>query len=72
VTDTGPDGMLALAIRLFGPFEVWRDGASLPRLRSRKGYRLLALLALRHGREVERSWLAGFWRRSGSMDGSGW
>src|SRR5262249_36596587 len=31
----------------------------LPRLRTRQGHWLLALLALRHGEEVERSWLAG-------------
>jgi predicted ATPase/DNA-binding SARP family transcriptional activator len=49
----------SLAIRLFGPFEVCVNGAPLPRLRSRKGQWLLALLALRHGREVERGWLAG-------------
>jgi DNA-binding SARP family transcriptional activator len=48
-----------LAISLFGPFDARVDGHPLPRLRSRKGYWLLALLALRHGREVERSWLAG-------------
>src|SRR5690242_9540391 len=47
-----------LALRLFGPFEARLNGAPLPRLRTRKGYRLLALLALRHGREVERAWLA--------------
>jgi predicted ATPase/DNA-binding SARP family transcriptional activator/class 3 adenylate cyclase len=47
-----------LAIRLFGPFAVWVYGVPLPRLRSRKGQWLLALLALRRGREVDRSWLA--------------
>jgi predicted ATPase/DNA-binding SARP family transcriptional activator len=48
-----------LTIRLFGPFEVRLRGQPLPRLRSRKGQWLLALLALRHGHEVERAWLAG-------------
>src|SRR2546426_8728938 len=48
-----------LALRLFGPFEARLNGHPLPRLRSRKEYQLLALLTLRHGREVERSWLAG-------------
>src|SRR5713101_3222948 len=48
-----------LAIQLFGPLVVQCHGVPLPRLRSRKGPWLLALLALRHGREVERSWLAG-------------
>src|SRR5262249_55970013 len=55
---TGPGGA-RLTICLFGPFEVRRDGRALPRLRSRKGHQLLALLLLRHGKEVERSWLAG-------------
>src|SRR6266851_1158708 len=49
----------SLAIHLFGPFEVRLHGAPLPRLRFRKGHWLLALLTLRHGREVERAWLAG-------------
>jgi predicted ATPase/DNA-binding SARP family transcriptional activator len=49
----------SLAIGLFGPFEVLLNGVPLPRLRSRKGQWLLALLALRHGTEVERTWLAG-------------
>jgi class 3 adenylate cyclase/DNA-binding SARP family transcriptional activator len=47
-----------LAIHLFGPFEVRVDGVPLPRLRSRKGEWLLALLVLRPG-AVERTWLAG-------------
>lgn len=60
-----------LTIRLFGPMDVRVHGEPLPRLRSRKGYGLLALLVLRHGRPhplspvaevgtpVDRSWLAG-------------
>jgi DNA-binding SARP family transcriptional activator len=52
-------GPASLALPSFGPFEVLLDGAPLPRLRSRKGYWLLALLVLRHDREVERAWLAG-------------
>jgi non-specific serine/threonine protein kinase len=48
-----------LSICLFGPFAVQREGEPLPRLRSRKGHWLLALLTLRHGREVQRGWLAG-------------
>src|SRR5690349_13667057 len=48
-----------LHVRLLGPFEAGLYGNPLPRLPSRKGLWLLALLALRHGREVERSWLAG-------------
>src|SRR5947207_14739131 len=49
----------ALGIRLFGPFEAQLAGQPLPPLRSRKGEWLLALLVLRHGREVERDWLKG-------------
>lgn len=48
-----------LTLKLFGPFEVFVAGKPLPRLRTRKGQWLLALLALRHEQEVERSWLAG-------------
>src|SRR4051812_42134985 len=44
---------------LFGAFEAQVHGRPLPRLRTRRGQWLLALLALRHGREVERTWLAG-------------
>jgi DNA-binding SARP family transcriptional activator len=48
-----------LTLRLFGPFEALRHGEPLPRVRVRKGHWLLALLILRHGGEVDRSWLAG-------------
>jgi predicted ATPase/DNA-binding SARP family transcriptional activator len=48
-----------LEIYLFGPVEVRVGGRPLPRLRSRKGFWLLGLLALRSGREVDRDWLAG-------------
>ncbi len=48
-----------LQIRLLGPFAVQVNGQPLPRLNSRKGHWLLALLVLRKGREVERSWVAG-------------
>ncbi len=48
-----------LQIRLFGPFDVQIDGAPLPPLRTRKDAWLLALLILRHGRPVDRVWLAG-------------
>ncbi len=48
-----------LSLRLLGPFEARVGGVPLRRLRTRRGYWLLALLALRHGRVVERSWLAG-------------
>jgi Predicted ATPase len=48
-----------LELRLLGPFEVRVAGRPIGRLHSRKGLWLLALLALRHGRPVEREWLAG-------------
>ena len=51
--------MNSLEIRLFGPFDVRLDGEPLRPLRSRKGQWILALLALRHDREVARDWLAG-------------
>jgi predicted ATPase/DNA-binding SARP family transcriptional activator len=47
-----------LRIRLFGPFEVRVNGQPIRRLRFRKSQALFALLALRHGQEVERGWLA--------------
>src|SRR5262245_18180339 len=49
----------ALEIRLFGPFDARVQGKPLPTLRSKKGKWILALLALRHDREVARDWLAG-------------
>ncbi len=48
----------ALTIRLFGPFDLCLHGEPVAPLRSRKGQWLLALLVLRHGREVRREWLA--------------
>src|ERR671930_324121 len=50
---------MLFAISLFGPFQVQQHGKPIEGLRSRKGHQLLALLVLRHGAEVERSWLAG-------------
>ena len=46
-----------LKIRLFGTCEAWVEGKPLPRLRSRQGWWLLALLTLRQGRDVSRTWL---------------
>src|SRR5215212_8258980 len=55
-----PDGApVSLSLRLFGPFDARLHGAPLARRHSRKGGWLLALLVLRHGRPVERAWLAG-------------
>src|SRR5262249_20169848 len=48
-----------LEIRLFGPPSVQIDCQPMPRPESRKGVSLQALLALRHGRDVGRVWLAG-------------
>ncbi len=48
-----------LDIRLFGSFSVCIGGQPLAPLHTRKGRYLLALLTLRHEREVEREWLAG-------------
>jgi predicted ATPase/DNA-binding SARP family transcriptional activator len=59
-----------LTLRLFGSFEALLDGQPMPRLRSRKGEWLLALLALRAGRAVERDWLAGvLWPESTKSQG---
>jgi predicted ATPase/DNA-binding SARP family transcriptional activator len=55
-----------LSLRLFGPLEVRIHGQPLPRLHSRKGSLLLALLALRQGAPLDRTWLAGtLWPDSG-------
>jgi len=48
-----------LVIRLLGPMEVRVGGDAIPQLRTRKGLWLLALLALRANRDVDRAWLAG-------------
>jgi predicted ATPase/DNA-binding SARP family transcriptional activator/Tfp pilus assembly protein PilF len=49
----------SLAITLFGPIQVWVQGAHAPAFRSRKSLWLLALLTLRAERSVAREWLAG-------------
>jgi predicted ATPase/DNA-binding SARP family transcriptional activator len=51
--------MPSLTVQLFGPLRVLIGGEPLPRLRTRSVEWLLALLVLRHGRAVDRSWLAG-------------
>src|SRR5947209_19644479 len=61
---------IPLAIRMFGSMEVQLNGATLPRLRTRKGLWLMALLALRQGAEVDRVWLAGqLWPESSETQG---
>jgi predicted ATPase/DNA-binding SARP family transcriptional activator/uncharacterized protein HemY len=47
-----------LTLRFLGNFGVWVGQEPLPKLRSRQGVRLLALLALRASRTVERAYLA--------------
>ena len=54
-----------LEIRLLGPFDVRINSRPLRRLRTRKGQFLLALLALRQSKAVEREWLtATLWPES--------
>src|SRR5262249_956537 len=48
-----------LTIHLFGPLRVLVRGEPMPRARTRSVEWLLALLVLRSGRAVSRSWLAG-------------
>jgi predicted ATPase/DNA-binding SARP family transcriptional activator len=59
--DTGgyEEGTPPFSLRLFGPFQAGVRNQPLGQTFSRKGVWLLALLAVRHGRAVERSWLAG-------------
>src|SRR6476659_188314 len=47
-----------LEAHLFGPLRVFVRGETLPRVRTRSVEWLLALLTLRHGHAVQRSWLA--------------
>ncbi len=58
MTEARSEPQPELQISLMGPFDVRIDGRSMPRVRSRKEHWLLALLVLRHGREVRRDWLA--------------
>jgi DNA-binding SARP family transcriptional activator len=59
-----------LAIHLFGPLHVTVRGEPLPRVRTRSVGWLLALLTLRHGRAVNRSWLSGtLWPESSESQG---
>src|SRR2546423_68107 len=44
---------------MFGPLDIRVGDQSLPRLHSQKGRWLVALLALRNGSAIQRSWLAG-------------
>src|SRR5579871_912609 len=53
------DPACELILTLFGPMTVQVEGHPLPRLRSRKGLWLLALLTLKHARPVERDLLVG-------------
>ncbi len=55
---TKSQAIAPLAVTLFGPMQVSVGGQPLAHPRSRKSLWLLALLALRQGRPVEREWLA--------------
>src|SRR5438034_5245852 len=56
-----------LTIHLFGPLRVTVRGEPMPRVRTRSVEWLLALLTLRHGRAVPRTWLAAtLWPASSS------
>jgi len=58
-----------LTINLFGTFEARSGGASIPGLHKRDGIRLLAFLALEHGRPIKTDVLAQtLWAASGSLD----
>ena len=57
VPPTSHQPSASLTILLFGSFEIRLNGEPLRRLRSRRGQWLLALLALRQGREIQRAWL---------------
>jgi predicted ATPase/DNA-binding SARP family transcriptional activator len=52
------DVRLPMSIHLFGAFHAISEGQPLRPLRSQKVRWLLALLALRHGKEIQRLWLA--------------
>ncbi|HRF59666.1 MAG TPA: tetratricopeptide repeat protein [Fimbriimonadaceae bacterium] len=57
---------VSLEIQMLGPFRALVHGEPMPRLRTRSIEWLLALLALRGGRAVDRSWLAAtLWIDSG-------
>ncbi len=63
--------MSSVRLQLFGQVQVWVDEKPLPRLRTRKGYLLLALLALRGGAPVSRDWLIGtLWPESDQEAGA--
>src|SRR5688500_16136270 len=58
-----------VTIRVFGRMEVRIGGEPMPALRTRKGLYVLALLALRHGRSVDRAWVAELlWPESGPAE----
>jgi predicted ATPase/DNA-binding SARP family transcriptional activator len=60
--ETATPHIFPLEFRLFGTFEARVQDNPLPLLRYRKAQWLLALLVLRHDREVSRDWLAAtFW-----------
>lgn len=56
-SELGTMPMSPLAVQLFGPMRVLIHGEPVPPQRTRSVEWLLALLVLRNGRNVERSWL---------------
>lgn len=61
----------SLRLQLFGSVQAWVGDAPIPRLRTRKGYLLLALLALRGGGALSRDWLIGtLWPESDQESGA--
>lgn len=57
--NSNPSNFGSLSVSLFGSFGANINGAPLPRLRTSRGRSLLALLILRRGSAVDRSWIAG-------------
>lgn len=63
------DAVKPLTIRLFGHFEALVEGEPLRKLRTHRGNAVLAMLALRRGRSVDRSYLASaIWPDSETSD----
>src|SRR5262249_49854153 len=58
VPESSANNAPGLSLKLFGPLDIRVGGGPIEHLRTRRGYWLLALLALRQGRDVDREWLA--------------
>jgi predicted ATPase/DNA-binding SARP family transcriptional activator len=69
-TTVDKNASLSLDLRLFGTFDVRIQGQPMPPLRYRKEQWLLALIALRHDRDLSRDWLAAtFWPENDESQG---